>query len=315
MVGDRTQASILTVDELLDHVTADYAAKGLRSAKTVGYSLQHLRDYFGGHRRSGVITTVRVNEYVAFRRQQGAAHNTIRIEVHLLARAFRLAVRSRRLPERLQPRIDNLPPDNSTVREGFVTREEMEAICAHLPKDYADVVEFLFHSGWRIGEARKLQWSSWDRTTRAFRLRAADSKTKRPRFLPCAGLLEPVIERRLAARVLGCPWVFHRPAGNKNSPRRAPIGDFRKRWHAAVEEASLEAERRRLPHDLRRSAAKFMVEAGLDPRRAMGFTGHTTMAVFHRYQIVSPDSMREAAELVAANGARRSDSARKANGR
>src|SRR5206468_8478022 len=49
-------------------------------------------------------------------------------------------------------------------------------------------------------------------------------------------------------------------------------------------------------HDLRRSAVRNLVAAGVDQAVAMRVTGHQTISVFQRYRIVSDDDVRTALE-------------------
>jgi integrase len=47
-------------------------------------------------------------------------------------------------------------------------------------------------------------------------------------------------------------------------------------------------------HDLRRSAVRGLIRAGVTQKTAMTITGHETIAVFQRYQIVAPADKQEA---------------------
>ncbi len=104
--------------------------------------------------------------------------------------------------------------------------------------------------------------------------------------------------------------VFHRGG--------EPVGDFRKAWASACAEAQLVKPKldkngqpvtelidgkkqvvmvpARIFHDLRRTAVRNMVRAGVREGVAMAISGHRTRAIFDRYNIASDDDLREAAK-------------------
>jgi integrase len=271
-------------------IETDYAVHQRRSQSTLPYPLRHLRDHFGEGTKAITITSDRLDRYILARQAAGAAVASIRVELALLSKGFTLAVRARKL--RTKPYIPKPDGDPSRVRAGFFTREEVEALCTHLAPDLADVVTFLFFSAWRVGEVRTLQWRDYDRHEQTIRLRPEHSKNKHGRVLPLIGELAACLDRRLAARRLDCPYIFHRDG--------QAIGDFRKLWQRACTAIGLTA---RLVHDLRRSGVKHLIDSGIDPHTVMAFSGHRTPSMLRRYHIIDLDDLRRAAAKASAHRA------------
>ena len=87
-----------------------------------------------------------------------------------------------------------------------------------------------------------------------------------------------------------CPWVFHRQG--------QPISHFYRRWRAACEAAKVPG---RLLHDMRRTAIRNLIRAGVSERVAMQMCGHKTRSIFDRYNITSDKDLRQAATLLSAH--------------
>ena len=199
---------------------------------------------------------------------------------------FKLALESGRL--RYAPHIPLLEENNA--REGFVDHGVFVALREHLPPYLKDLITFLYLSGWRVGEMKALEWRDVDFAGRVVRLRQSVSKNKDGRLLPLSGDLLEIIERANANRRLDCPYVFHLDV--------QPIGDFKRAWASACKRAGVGKV---LVHDLRRTAVRNMVRAGIPDRVAMTLSGHKTRSVFDRYNIVSEADLAAAAERLQAH--------------
>lgn len=70
-----------------------------------------------------------------------------------------------------------------------------------------------------------------------------------------------------------------------------PIVDYRGSWEAACTAAGCPG---RIPHDLRRTAARNLLRAGVAQSWAMKLLGHKTDAIFRRYAITNEADLREA---------------------
>jgi integrase len=251
------------VADLLDAIEADYQLRGGRAHKQFRSHLNPIWKTFGQLRAINV-TAARIDRYVKRRLSEGKKPATVNRETQLLGQAFNLG-QEHGLVQRV-PRIRRLPERNT--RQGFFEQDEFNKVVHHLPDYLKDFVRFAYLSGWRKGEIAHLQWSDVDREARIIRLRPDISKTQDGRMLVLDDNLWNLIECRWQERASD-HWVFHRQG--------LQIGDFKKVWRTACKKTGVPGK----PfHDLRRTAVRNMVRAGVPERVAMAVSGHKTRSIF-----------------------------------
>lgn len=297
-----------TFEDLARMIEDDYKLNGRRSSARLKQCFAQLRTVFGKSRAVS-ITSDRLTAYVVERKGQGAALSTIRNELNALRKAFRLAKRAGKVAA--VPEFPTLTLDNT--RTGFFEPDDLAAVLAQLPEPLRPVVEFAALTGWRIpSEVLPLTWAAVDFTAGVVRLEVGRTKNREGRTFPFRALpaLEGLLQRQRAytrsvERRLGrlIPWVFHHDG--------EPIRPFNKTWKRACWRAATEERGGvgviarshvldRIPHDLRRTAVRNLVRAGVPERVAMQLTGHKTRSVFDRYDIVNEADLAAGVEKLAA---------------
>jgi integrase len=282
----------VTFETLADDVVNDYRINRRRSIKDVeGRLRNHLRPFFGHHLAAG-ITTDLLKEYILLRRSEGATDGSIQQETVLLNRMFNLAYRATKVA-----RVPYIPvPRSDNVRKGFIEQDGYARLLAALPDYLRPPVTMAYQTGMRRGEILSLQWDNVDLLNRQVTLNPGETKNGKGRILPLGQELLDVLKSQLHLRnslFPECPLVFFRIINTKENPvpRWLPIGDFRKVWETACAKSGLAG---RIFHDLRRSAVRNLVRAGVQERVAMRISGHKTRSVFDRYNIVSEQDLTDA---------------------
>ncbi|HEY3351177.1 MAG TPA: site-specific integrase [Thermoanaerobaculia bacterium] len=289
--GDRfigPEQERVTVADLLDSLALDLGRRGAKALKSHLSHVKPVRQFFGLDRAVDV-TTKRLEAFIASEETRPGKKKkspaSINRELAALRGAFNLARKQGQISR--VPYFPMLREDNA--RQGFFEKEEFEKVAGALPAAVADVARFAYLSGWRKGEILPLTWENVDRG--AGEVRIATSKNGHGRALPLTGALKDLIERRWQAReyltrekvTAISPHVFHESG--------VPVGDFRKAWGSACVTAEVPG---RLFHDLRRTAVRNMIRAGVPQTVAMSISGHRTVSMFNRYNITSNDDKREA---------------------
>jgi integrase len=276
---------VLTWERVSKAYLQECEALGLESVPLYRARAAHLDRFFAGTRARDLVEERNelksVAAYVAHRRGQGAKVATINLELAVLRRAFRLAVRKGRLP--MGPHAPRIRGNN--VRQGFIPEADLEALLELMPLDRADVARFMRATGWRESEPLLLDLRQVDWGLKVVHLEAGQTKTRKPRQFPFGDYpaLRQLLERRrdmavALGRQLGriIPSVFFEPDG-----ARITTGAFYGSWLKARRALGLKWT----PHDLRRTWARWALLQGTEPTTVMALGGWETMGMLQRYAI------------------------------
>ena len=299
-VGGRETGTLLgrpdhvTFAHLRELAERQYQLDGRRSLPRLKDALNKLEAFFGAGARALDFTPSAIDAYAERRLAQRAARATVNYELAALRRAFRLAVKKRLLavrPEFDLPKVHN-------ERQGFFEEGEFAALLLELPAALRPVIQFARLTGWRVkSEILALTWDAidWDDqapegaampdpgANASIRLAATATKGGEARIFPFGEAPDLAALLLVQWRARDSVCVFHRGG------RR--IKDFRTAWDNACKRAGLEG---RIPHDLRRSAARDLRRAGVSEGEIMKLCGWKTRAMFDRYNIIDEQDLARA---------------------
>lgn len=283
----------VTFNELAKDLETEYRIEGRKSIQRLGISITHLKKVFD-NMRAMEINTARVKRYIDLRQNEGAKNGTINRELRGLSRMLNLGAQNTPRKVITVPHIPKLKEANP--RKGFFEHEEYKAVLDNLNEFYRGPVTFAYHTGWRKGEVFDLQWSNVDFQEKTVTLDVGTTKNDEGRVVYMTEELESLLqaqwdERKASGKL--SPYVFP----NQSRTNRISKTPFIQAWRKACKKAGLPGK---FFHDLRRTAVRNMVRAGIPERVAMMISGHKTRTVFERYNIVDDKDLRQAAAKIGA---------------
>lgn len=275
-----------TVGDLLQLYLADQRRQGRHSRKQAeGYVRLHLDPAFGKTKASE-ITTQKIDRFIEQKQNAGYANATINRWLEALRRSFKLGQDSVPPLVYKAPKIDKLQENN--VREGFLEHEQYLALRNELPDHQRLILVIGYHLGMRRGEILQLRWDQVDWHANLIRLEKRQTKGKQARVAPLYGELRAWLEMAYSARPEECPFIV--------SWRGEGITVVKTAWNKARERAKVPGL---LVHDLRRTAVRNMVRAGIPEKQAMRISGHKTRSMFDRYDITDERDIQIAGQKLA----------------
>jgi integrase len=179
----------------------------------------------------------------------------------------------------------------NNARERFLSAEEAarlrQAVAASRNTQLRHIVGLLLLTGARVRELLDAKWENVDIERRTWLI--PTSKTGKPRHVPLSSDALAIIEA--LPRFKGCPWLIPNPETRK------PFVSIKHGWQQARKVAKLPGLR---IHDLRHSAASFMVNSGVDLFAVGKVLGHASYQSTQRYSHLANDTLLAAVEAGAA---------------
>jgi integrase len=243
------------------------------------------------------ITTDSAREFATKRLAEGVTNSTVNNSLKLLRRMLRIAHEDGKI--QVVPKIRMYKAN--AARKGFLPREKFAELIGNLPVHLRPLITFLYWCGVRLGEALQIDWAQVDLNNATIRLEDEQTKSGEARTVPLPDVLVTLLEQV-----------------EVKTGRVFDGTNLRKAWNKACDTCGLgtlepiDAQNNRrytglIVHDLRRSAIKNLIKAGVNEKVAMAISGHKTRAVFDRYHIVDETDVLEAMRKVQGAVAKKSD--------
>jgi len=182
----------------------------------------------------------------------------------------------------------------NNARERFLSAEEAARLRAAVAQSQntqlQHIVGLLLLTGARLRELLDARWEHVDVERRTWLI--PTSKTGKPRHVPLSQAALAIIEA--LPRFKDCPWLVPNPDTLK------PFVSIKHGWQRAIKVAKLPGLR---IHDLRHSAASFMVNSGVDLFAVGKVLGHASYQSTQRYAHLANDTLLAAVEAGAAKQA------------
>ena len=272
----------------------EFVGRHLDHAKTYQRSYETTEMYVRRHIlprwhrvRMSDITKADVAQWLADKTSEGLALATVEKIRVTLGRSFSLAMEWDVPGVTRNPTIGIRRPPINNARNRYLNVAEAKRLQAAVAESRNTqlkyIVGLLLLTGARVSELLDAEWRHIDLERRAWLI--PTSKTGKPRHVPLSQAAIDLIAQ--VPRFGDCRYLLPNPTTLK------PFTEIKHAWQAARDKALLPGLR---IHDLRHSAASFMINAGIDLFAVGRVLGHADHKSTMRYSHLANDTLLAAVE-------------------
>jgi site-specific recombinase XerD len=279
----------ITFKEMLEKYLAEHSSrnKSASSTRRDRSLAAHLLGFFGDFTTTKV-TPGDIGEYKTKRREEGAAAQTVNLELSLMRHCYNLAIREwewvRENPVHKvsRERVSNLI-------ERWLTFEEEEKLLSASPKWLQEILVLGIETGLRQSELLGLQWDRVD--LRRKTLAVLEQKNKGKDTLPLNERALEILKARSRVRHIKSSLVFYTQNGTLIQAR-----NLLRAFYSAAKKAGVQGVRW---HDAtRHTFATRLVQGGVDIYTVQRLGRWKNISMVMRYAHHYPESLRPGVEAL-----------------
>jgi integrase len=246
-----------------------------------------------GKKRLDEVKTPDVAKWLAELREGGLAPATVEKIRVTFSRSFELAIKWQTPGVKANP-VRSIPHAKfSNARDRYLTSDQAAALLAacraSINPRLADIVGLLLLTGARKRELLDAKWENISIDRKVWFI--PETKTGKARHVPLSKAALDIIVG--LPKFDKCPWLLPNPRGKV----KKPYTDIKHPWETARAAVGLDGLHL---HDLRHSAASFMINAGIDLFAVGRILGHADHQSTMRYSHLANDTLMQAVEAGAA---------------
>lgn len=279
---DLKKETKMTFREMAEKYIEEYARYNKKSwEKSDKCYLVHLNKYFG-NTRIDQITREDVLRYQAKRKAKVGA-SSVNHEISLMRSIYNMAIDIWTHPEnKSQPLFSSRNPASmkktsplkrlpEESRNRYMTRGELVKFLEFANPELQDYALLAICTGLRKGELKGLSWKKISLDESVIKLKASDTKTAKPRYVPLCEIAKNIIERR-------------------DSDFSKDIMRTRKTYPFGKTLVAAEIENLQW-RDLRRTFSTYMEQCGVSAERRRRIMGHSDNKMTETYTNVELESL------------------------